>query len=240
MGKNMVITQFFVNMRDTQPDHQVVNHDVVELIKPLYKSVARYDTELTILGNFVKLAEKWPLLNVVQVDPHNYLSDNMYFLRWEVTYEYLLHHPEIDQAALVDAGDVELLNYPFTNLQDDILYIGDEYNYLDDPIVKNDLKPSYLNDFVERNQYLQLLNPGVIVGSRKILLEFLEIVIKLLTDDLVASKFTANQEHLGSFDMGLINFVTYNYFNERLCHGRKVTTRFRNEEHAVKSWFRHK
>lgn len=241
MGKNVVIAQFLTNMYDPLENQTLTTIDIVKETHKLYQSVARYGIELHTLVNFDNQADPPELQKVIKIEPFtHYPSDKFYFLRWELTLEYLLNHPEIENAALVDAGDVEMMNYPFDDIEENKIYVGDEEQNLTAQIVVDDDKPEYLDDFIKQARYLQLLNTGVVVGSRKILLEFLSVMVRLFTEDANNEKFYPEVAHLGDFEMALVNYVLYTKFPKRLCHGRKVTTYFVYYERNSSAWFKHK
>ncbi|WEV40108.1 hypothetical protein [Lactobacillus sp. ESL0681] len=241
MTKNVVIAQFLTNMYDTQRGQILQNVDATDITKDLYESVARFDTELHTIINFKNPTTPPPLEKLITVEPFkHYLNNKLYFLRWEVTFDYLLKHPEINKAALVDAGDVEMMSYPFDDINEEIIYVGDEYSDLTDSIVINDIKPPYLNNFIQKNRHLQLLNAGVLIGTRKTLLEFLAILIKLIVEDARNKKFYPDQDHLGNLEMSLINYVLYRFFPDRIQHGRKITNKFKYDDRDSQAWFKHK
>lgn len=92
----------------------------------------------------------------------------------------MVQHPEFENVALVDVSDVEVLNYPFDQVKDDTLYFGDEFKYLDTGIIKDDAKTPEMKAFFDENPELQMLNPGVIVGTREIIiLKFRKRLLKL-------------------------------------------------------------
>ncbi|WEV51798.1 hypothetical protein OZX69_03620 [Lactobacillus sp. ESL0731] len=241
MGKNVVIAQFFTNMYDRQRGQTIENIDIVKETHDLYESVAKFGVELHTLINFKNETTPPPLEKLIQIKTlEDYPCYKMYFLRWEVTFEYLLQHPEIEKAALVDAGDVEMLNYPFDQIEDDMLYVGDEDNDLTGTIITNDAKPLYLSKFIDKNRHLQLLNTGVMVGTRKTLLEFLAIMVKLIVEDFKNEKFHPELPHLGDYEMGITCYILYEFFQNRTCHGRLVNTRYKYYERNSSAWFKHK
>ncbi|MDF7638642.1 hypothetical protein PT285_04410 [Lactobacillus sp. ESL0791] len=240
-NENVVIAQFFANMYDAQRDCTLEDVDIVAITKKLYESVAKFDVELRVLINFKNKTTPPPLEKLVSVDFfRHYPNNKFYFLRWEVTLNYLLQHPEIKKAALVDAGDVEMLNYPFDDVQEDTIYVGDEFVDLTGSIIVHDSKPAYLADFVAKNRHLQLLNTGILVGTREILVEYLAILMKLVVEDAKNEKFHPEEAHLGSFEMALTCYVLYKFFKGRICSGRKVSTHYRYFEHQSSAWFKHK
>ncbi|MDF7683809.1 hypothetical protein PT287_09890 [Lactobacillus sp. ESL0679] len=239
--KNVVITQFFINLYDTNHNRMVTNTDAVELTHILQESVARFGVELHTLINFTNTGKVPPLQKIVNVDLNNkYPEGKIYFLRWVVTLEYLLRHPEIEKAAIVDAGDVEMMNYPFDDLDPHTLYVGDENNDLTVPIITQDGLPDYMRNFLDHNRYLQLLNTGILIGTRKVLLEYLTIFVKLVTQDVMDSKLHPGLLGLGDWEMAIANYILYKLFPSRIYHGRQVATLFQHTQRETESWFKHK
>ncbi|WEV51813.1 hypothetical protein OZX69_03695 [Lactobacillus sp. ESL0731] len=234
--KNVVIGEYLRN----DPTKEV---DIAKVSQKLTTSVGRYQIETDILVNFKNEQELPPLVKTIECQPFAHYPHQglkFYFARWEFAYEYLLRHPEIDQAALVDVGDVEMMNYPFKDIKDNVLYIGDEYNDLNTYIIEDDGKPDYLTDFTRKNKYVQLLNAGILVGTRATLLEFLSIFMKLYTDDTAQEYLGQGSTHFGIFEMAIVNYIAYTFFEGRICHGRKVASRFMYADRNVGSWFKHK
>ncbi|MDF7669443.1 hypothetical protein [Lactobacillus sp. ESL0703] len=241
MGKNVVITQFLTKIPDEKTDQDLEEVDIIEKTHDLYESTAKFGIELHTLVNSSNKITPPSLEKIIQVEPFaNYPSNKGRFLRWEVTFEYLLQHPEIEKAAIVDASDVEMLNYPFEQVKSGMLYVGDEDNDLTGTTITNDAKPGYLSEFISKNRHLQLLNTGVLVGTREMLLEFLAVMVKLTAEDAVNEKFFPEQAHLGDFEMGIACYILYKFFPEHVCHGRLVTTHYKYYERNSKAWFKYK
>ena len=237
---NVVIAEYLMNLNDLQHPSSLPSTDLKHVLAKLAESTQRFDVPVKLLTNFDKVQE---IDNVEQIKMplfDGYLNLGLYFHRWEICYNYLLNHSEIAKAALVDVGDVEMLNYPFNEMQDNLLYFGDEPNDLGTSIISADNKPAYMSDFLSVNQSLQVLNPGVIAGNRAILLEYLGLMVKLLTDDQVSQLKDNEEKHLGNFEMALMNYVAYRYFSTRLRHGRRVSTRFSMWDRQSNAWFKHK
>ncbi|MDF7639147.1 hypothetical protein PT285_07005 [Lactobacillus sp. ESL0791] len=241
--KNAVIAEYLIKINEPQHNVTKSSVDLNKLSYRLTNSVSKFGVETDILVNFKNTQNLAPLVKAIYLEPFGHYPKKglkLYFARWELAYEYLLQHNEIEQAALVDIGDVEMMNYPFTKIDDNILYIGDEYNDLNTYIVQDDAKPNYVTDFIKRNKHLQLLNAGILLGTRAVLLEFLGIFMKLYTDDTVQEYLGQGDTHFGNFEMAIVNYIAYNFFSGRLCHGRKVSSKFMYNDRLIKSWFKHK
>ncbi len=60
-------------------------------------------------------------------------------------------------------------------------------------------------------------------GTRAVLIEYLGMMVKLITEAKLKFK-QATTLRLGAFEMAISNYVAYEYFQDRLVHGRKVTS----------------
>lgn len=233
--RNIIISQFLSNKPDSQRAAAIISADDFEKnVHNLYKSTQKFGYDLYILTNeldsfdFRKLHIRRQKLDV------KYNPLNLYFQRWIMTYEFLLAHPEVEKIVQMDLTDTEIQSSVFEKIEENKLYVGDDIFGLDSYITTNDIVPTEIRDFLDTNRNLQLLNPGIIAGSRNMLLKLLSIMIFLMDTSL------DNNGEFGNFDMSLFNYVAYKYFNKELVHGRKITTKFLYQEQYSKSWFKHK
>ncbi|KAF0425794.1 hypothetical protein GBO86_03320 [Pediococcus acidilactici] len=238
---NVVITEFIVNMDNIFRLYENHNVDVAEQVQDQAASLARFKVPFYVLTNGPDAKDDGDL-HVVHLDLFNYYPKlTLYFYRFLMAYDFLQAHPEIEKAALTDAKDVTMLNYPFDEVEDGILYIGDEWKRLGDvDIVANNASPQYMKEFSAKNALRTLLNIGVIVGTREVLMEYLGIMVKLITDEQVKIQEGDDRAGLGPFEMEIGNYVAYQYFPDRLVHGRKVTTIFKGFQEQSSAWFKHK
>lgn len=159
-------------------------------------------------------------------------SLNPYFQRWVSIWEYLREHPEVRNVFCTDATDVEMIRNPFNEMEQGKIYVGSEsiqtYNNW---MIANHRIP-FLQNFFRLNARLALLNPGVIGGSRKDVMDLMRKINKMYFD----LKF-----EVGRFDMGLFNYVMRTHFAGRFETGSKVHTKFKAyEKFNSVSWWRHK
>lgn len=238
---NIIIGEFLKGFYDPQFtwDAKETN-GLTDICQPLAQSAAYYDIPVYILANDIDQKAQANLhIEPVKVNPQRYKL-TLYFIRWEIALNFLVEHPEFEKVALVDATDVTVLNYPFDQVEDKVLYFGDEINYLDAGIIKRDAKTPEMRNFFEENPELQLLNPGVIVGTRETIIEFLTIFVSIFNRIQVAKMRELPDQQLGNYEMALINYVAYQYFYNRIRHGRKVSTLFMYNECTSSAWFKHK
>ena len=159
-----------------------------------------------------------------------------------MAFYFLQAHPEIEKAVLTDAGDVTMLNYPFDNIKDNTLYMGDETTFLFYSwLVINDENPQYIKDFIFENaNSLPTLNLGVMAGTRATLIEYLGIMVKLITEAKLKFKKGNKDYQIGHYEMAISNYVAYKYFSDRLVHGREVSSLFFGYQKHSSAWFKHK
>jgi hypothetical protein len=120
--------------------------------------------------------------------------------------------------------------------------MGDETAFLfETEIILNNEGPQYLQDFFLRNgNLLPTLNLGVMAGTRTVLMEYLGMMVKLITEAKLKFKQGDERYQLGTFEMAISNYVAYEYFQGRLIHGRKVTSFFSGFQPHSSAWFKHK
>ncbi|MEE6657911.1 hypothetical protein RAO19_06660 [Pediococcus acidilactici] len=239
---NVVISEFIVNMADDLHKEDNSKVDVAEKVKEQTDSLVNFQVPYYGLTNGPSKDNVGDGLTIVHLDLFEHFPKlTLYFHRILMAFEFLKTHPEIKKAALTDAGDVKMLNYPFDNVQEGILYMGDETSPIFNTsiIISNDA-PTYMKDFIWENNNLPILNLGVIVGTRDVLIEYLGIMVKLITEAELKFKQGDASYNLGYFEMLISNYVAYRYFSDRLIHGREVSTIFNGYQERSSAWFKHK
>ncbi|HEU0226718.1 MAG TPA: hypothetical protein VFQ86_03200 [Arachidicoccus soli] len=231
--QNKILTTYYVGVNDPQraTEWEVNPAD----FEKLAVSCTEKEVDLVIINNAFE-NEK--------IGDIEYLSRpcvfNPYFNRWIHYYQYLRDHPEIEFAFCVDATDVELINIPFQEMENGVIYCGDEPDFIGDNIWlkrhhPNEVLQQFFVDYGER----QMINAGVLGGSREDLMAFIHNIIILFMnnrEDLIHNKSLP----LGDTDMGVFNFVGHKIWNKKLEYGRKVTNVFKSYIVDNKSWFKHK
>lgn len=218
---NVILGEFILGNNDPQhPQSLDKSLDSQTKILPnvaeLRKSAEYYLTPVYVLtnGNSINVSKFLEVVHT-EIDVKKY-DLSIYFIRWELALNFLIAHPEIEKIALVDVTDVRMLNYPYDLIEEEKLYFGDEFKDISTGIVANDQKPDYIADFFDENPRLQLLNPGVIVGTRSIIIEFLTIFVEAFTNAQVRSIENVPKSSFGQYEMALVNYVAYRYFDDRL------------------------
>lgn len=242
---NIVLSVFITNMEDINHHEDTTNVDIPSKVATQAHSLENFQVPYYLLTNEPS-QEKIENLSIVNVNLdriyHNYSDLSVYFLRIFMAFKFLQDHPEIEKAAITDASDVTMLNYPFDRVKPDTLYMGDEPHSVAlgvQTFIEDD--PQYIYDYLLENSDLFLtLNPGVLVGTREILIEYLGIMVKLLSEAKLKFKQGDETYHLGPYDMSISNYVAYKYFSDRLIHGREVSTIFNGYQERSSAWFKHK
>lgn len=242
---NIVISEFITKMEDVLYHTDTTNVDIPSKVVKQANSLKQFQVPYYVLTNEPS-QEKNDNLSIVNVDLKkiysNYPDMTLYFCRIFMAFYFLQAHPEIEKAALTDATDVTMLNYPFEQVKPGILYMGDETNFVFvNQLVMDRDNPEYMTKFfLENGNLLPTLNLGVMVGTRATLIEYLGIMVNLLTEAKLKFKQGNTEYHLGKYEMGISNYVAYKYFSDRLIHGRKVSTIFSGYQEHSSACFKHK
>lgn len=219
--RDIVMTGYFTSTPDFQREDQNWSADY-KAIEPLINSVTKHGVDMVLLHDCFDLPNKYECT----IDP--------YWNRFLRAYEYLRDNPDVRGVFMVDATDVTMLNNPFTDPRMDprMLYVGDEQAKLGINWIRRRAFMGPFNGFVSRNQNEQLLNAGIIGGSRDTVLKFLHAMLTAYAD----SKMEVN-------DMVALNYVARSQFGNRLAHGtglvNNVFKSFKPTEEATE-WFNHK
>lgn len=214
-GKDVVIACYFAGVPDVQRDNHTWSPDL-RAIDRLKQSVESKGYEFILIHNCFDL-------------PNRVTTERSpYFERWLKEWQYLRQHPEINNVFVVDATDVDMLNDPFKHMKPDTLYVGDEPGQTleSEWLVKN--HPNHRQFFLD-NRNKDLLNCGVVGGSRAIVMELLQ--------DIYRYGFNQIEEQT---EMGIFNYLMYSKYVDRINFGRHVTTLFKRYEPSSSAWWRHK
>lgn len=237
----IVLTEMIIGMDDHLYHRDTMQISVAESVEKQARSLERYNLPLYVLTNTDQQTTQ-SNVHMLQIElPKYQIPLSFYFLRWRMAFDFLQAHSEIKWVALTDATDVELLNYPFDQLEENRIYFGDEPTYISgsDLIIQNK-NPTVIQGWLWANGHLIVLNPGVILGSRMIILEYLGAMIQLINEEELKAVDDSSVAGMGNLDMAVVNYVAYRYFNRRLVHGRRVSTVFHEQQQNRGSWFKHK
>lgn len=185
--------------------------------------IQKYDTECI---TFIKVED------CNNYSPHDY--------RWLIYNNFLINNiNEITNIFFTDISDVIIKQNPFLFVENDTLYVGDEYEYPWENWWSSSRIDYYLNnldDFKEiytKNKNSSFLNAGILGGNKNIVLKFLGLMEYFI-------EITLNKPY-ETTDMILFNYILYKYFPYNIKHGEPINSKFKlNETHRDDVWFIHK
>lgn len=220
ISNRAVITSYFTCGTDTQRNKTWDANR--EKIMPLVNSVTTLGEKIIIL-NDCGWNETVGLATWVNVKSYG----NPYFWRWYAEYLYL-RDSDLDVAWLVDATDVQMLENPFDKMQPSTLYSGDEDGKIRNNqwMTKQTKTSNIRRAFYNTNA--QILNCGLVGGSRKMLMALCRDLWEVYTDTNMVYE---------------VEMPIYNYLllDKPVVHGAPVNTKFKQyEKDTVGIWFAHK
>lgn len=218
--RKAILTAFFTQAKDVQrPGRAAPTADVLD---PLIKSTSHEDL---VIFNDARL----PMARNIETVAHD-VRINLYFERWIAWLHYLMDHPEITQVWCVDANDVELLRSPWPDMKRGILYIGHEPHTVGSKWMVDNHRGKRLAKFIADNSRRPLLNPGVVGGDRATMIEFCQAVVSEYFDAETRVFHKKDVVAAGLADMGVVNYVAYERFGDRLEFGPQIVTIFKAYE----------
>ena len=158
-------------------------------------------------------------------------SRNPYFQRWFSYMEFIESCDNLDKVFCIDATDVQLQLYPFDDMENSRIYVGDEESMIDNVWLKRHHNVSVFRDFYRVYRKRKLLNAGIVGGHK-------DIVIRFLKD--LTSFYNKHDGFLGDTDMAALNYILHTVYPNTVTHGTIVNTVFKAFEQNEISWFRHK
>lgn len=218
--RDIVLSSYFTSGPDFQRKDSYWEPDY-EQINGLKSSVESHGAEFVLLHDcFVGKP------NRVECTMDVYMNR---FLR---AYEYLRDHEDVRRVFMVDATDVVMLNNPFDHMEFGKIYTGDEQAKLSIRWIRERAQLEPFRTFVMSNLNLQLLNAGIIGGSREDVMTLLHDVVTMYSDALMKGN-----------DMVILNYLMRTRHAHKLVHGTGlVNNRFKSFEptEAGTEWFMHK
>jgi glycosyltransferase involved in cell wall biosynthesis len=215
-GKDVVIACFFANVND--PQRNTEWKPDLKAVYNLSKSLKLHDVEFILIHNCFDLPNK------VEI------STSPYFERWLKEWQYLRDRRDISNVFLVDSTDVDMVNNPFPHIDNQKLYVGDEPGQtLNNRWLLNMHTEPSVHSYLQENASLQLLNCGVVGGSRELVM------------DLCREMYTYHVDYpQDQTEMGIFNKLLHSKYSDIIEYGRHVTSNFKKFERQTDAWFRHK
>ena len=168
------------------------------------------------------------------------LNMSPYFARWLHIYQFLRAHPEHHLVWCTDGTDVEMLREPWAEMQPGKIYVGSEHKTYADQWMKASHHGKAYSEFLEQHRDDQLLNAGLLGGSRNDVMEFAHRIIRqyYLIESQRFWKIETAPATL--VDMGAFGMAAKS-FGDRILTGPKVHTIFKTDGFGKEgAWFRHK
>lgn len=198
-------------------------------------------------ANSIKDAEKivfadqlpsLPNATVVKVPVISNMSP--YFLRWVHIYQWLRDNPDVTQVWCTDGTDVEMLRSPWDEMEPGKLYVGNEHTTYGNPWFAKVNHQRYLKDFINKHKDDQVVNAGLIGGSREDVMSVAHGITAQVWK-MKSELFWREEEGVESVtDMVMFAIEAFK-FKDRLVHGPKVNTVFKGEGIGSDlAWFKHK
>lgn len=236
---NVVICGVFTGQPDFQikwgerhnsiPDPSLTRTIGLEYADKLRESVERFGQKLIVLNNI----EDTRIRNTKYIKVGT--STDPYKNRFLKALHYLIDHPEIDNAWIVDSGDVTMLNNPFPDMQPGKVYVGCETtNKLDCQWLMFNTDNAYYAQWLRKNTGKTLLNCGLLGGSREDLIDYLTKMFYI---------WGYNTSNMNLIDMLVFNVVGYEHFADKIVYGNGiVNNQFKSMRptHQKKEFWLHK
>lgn len=160
---DVVITEFITNMDNIYHDYDNTNIDIAAHVKEQATSLAEHDVPFYVLTDDPQQVVDKGSFHITHIDSFKHYPDlSIFFYRLLMAYDFLQDHPEIEKAALTDANDVTMLNYPFDKIQENTLYMCTEWGLLGDIwIINSNDSPYFIKNLLLNTKCYQLLTPAL-------------------------------------------------------------------------------
>lgn len=230
---NVVLASYFNYTKDPQRD-TYWSSDYSDLLL-LISSVIQFNIEIKIFHNCFESIPTIRNCEWIRVDPdHNYVPT----VFRHFVYKNYLKNNHFSKIFMVDSTDVMMLKNPFSYMNSEIIYVGEEKKkFVSNKWMRKEqsIYLKNLTDYekiIEDNKDRTLLNAGVIGGDYSTIINFL---------NLSTYYHSNNSKGLSrSTDMAIFNYVVHKHFLESVHHGDTVTTEFKKYLYSNESWWKHK
>jgi glycosyltransferase involved in cell wall biosynthesis len=240
--KNVVICGVYTGKPDFQikwgerhnsiPNPEYTRTLGLESADILKKSVESFNIPLIVLNNIQDRVDH-------KTFSTHYLktgcSDDPYKNRFLKALHYLIENTWIDNAWIVDSGDVTMLNDPFPEMLPGKIYVGCETkNRLGCQWMLTNTPVAFYKSWLKKNASNKLLNCGLIGGSRQDLIDYLTKMFFV---------WGYNKANMDLIDMLVFNVVGYEHFKDRIVYGEgQVNNIFKSKEPTDEKteWWLHK
>ncbi|EDT5747241.1 TPA: glycosyltransferase family 2 protein [Salmonella enterica] len=229
--RDVVITSFLTSQNDPQRQRRMKASP--ELVQGWATSIRGADA--VVLADELETAPRGA--NIVRVPT---LSMSPYFARWLHIYQYLRANPDITHVWCTDGTDVEMLREPWEEMEPGKIYVGSEHKTYAEPWMKANHHGQAYSAFIVLHRHEQLLNAGLLGGSRTDVMEFAHRIIRQYY--LIESHRFWKMETAPAtlVDMGAFGMAAKS-FGDRIVTGPLVHTIFKTDGFGKEvAWWKHK
>lgn len=163
-----------------------------------------------------------------------------YFARWQRIFEYLRANEDIGLVWCTDGTDVEMLREPWSKMDPGVVYVGDEHTTYDNPWFAKVNSAQLFTDFIKENASSQVLNAGLIGGSRENVMKVAHRIISIYWHILSKNFWDKNNQPGPQSDM-IAFAISLRDTGVNVSHGPHVNTVFKTEGHGKElAFWKHK
>jgi len=228
---DVVITSLLTNQPD--PQRKVKMPADAALLQAWARSIR--GAKAVVLADELATAPEGVTLQSVPA-----LNMSPYFARWLHIYQHLREHPEYRFVWCTDGTDVEMLREPWPEMEPGKIYVGSEHKTYAEEWMKANHHGKAYSEFLEQYHNDQLLNAGLLGGSREDVMDFAHRIIR--QHYLIESHRFWKMESAPAtlVDMGAFGMAAKS-FGDRIVTGPLVHTIFKTEGFGKEAaWWKHK
>lgn len=168
------------------------------------------------------------------------VSMSPYFARWLHIYQHLRAHPEYRFVWCTDGTDVEMLREPWAEMEPGKIYVGSEHKTYAEEWMKANHHGRAYSEFLEQYRDDQLLNAGLLGGSRDDVMEFAHRIIR--QHYLIESHRFWRMETAPATLVDMAAFgMAAKSFGDRIITGPRIHTIFKTDGFGKElAWWKHK
>lgn len=234
---NLIVTAYLTYQQDPQRPG-ITWQKNIKMLEPLIDSVLRANQKLVILNDCFDEKNSSDI-QFERVIPNKYYAPTLY--RRILFSEFLQKTgSQINNYFFIDSTDVQLLNNPFPFIDQEKIYVGNEFGKR---FKCAHLKKSYRIPYIQIPDYFKvidsvssnktLLNAGIIGGESKILTDFHQKLCQIITT------YAKNITEV-SLDSQFVIYTLVKFFYNKIENGSHINTKFKHYEEKSQSWWKHK
>lgn len=189
----------------------------------------------------VVFADQMPAMAGVTLVPVPAISNlSPYFLRWVHIYQWLRDNPDVSQIWCTDGTDVTMLKEPWDEMVPGKVYVGNEHTTYSNPWFNKVNHQKGLKSFIEQHKFDQVVNAGLIGGSREDVMQLAHGMIAQVWK-MKSEIFWREEDGPESVTDMVMFAIEAERFGDRLIHGPAVNTVFKGALHGSETaWWAHK